>query len=106
MSTPHAHSHTHLYVDTDDTLILYRRGGTNPYGFLSNVPWDLNTELINAINAWTASNNALVRLWSGGGADYAHHVYRQLKNQLPFPVDSFETKFSLAKHESRSCGIC
>lgn len=104
MPTPtlHNHEHTHLYVDTDDTLIIYRRGGTNPYGFLEEIEWELNTALVDAIQAWADTNNAIIRLWSGGGAKYARHVYQQVKARISFPVESFETKFTLASHDS-SC---
>ncbi len=83
-------------------MILYQRGGVNPYGFLENIEWDLNTDLVDAIQVWADANNAIVRLWSGGGAKYANHVYQQVKAQIPFNVDSFNSKFNLSSHDS-SC---
>lgn len=98
--TTHDHDHTHLYVDTDDTLVLYGERGTHPYGVLNKLEWRLNTELVAAINVWAEANNAMVRLWSGGGANYARHVYELVKDRVPFEVESFQAKFHLAKHDS------
>ena len=56
-----------LWVDCDDTLVLYEQEAPNPFGMYIGDKWQPNTRLIEAVEKW---NGRLV-VWSGGGKDYA-----------------------------------
>jgi len=61
-----------LFVDCDDTLILYNQKGINPYGLHYGTPFTVNTGLVTYIRKWAKDNpDALVVIWSGGGKAYA-----------------------------------
>jgi hypothetical protein len=63
-----------LFIDVDDTLVLYteRKAGPNPLGLERDMNFSVNTELIDAIMLWCRHNpNGQVVVWSGGGAAYA-----------------------------------
>ena len=61
-----------LFVDVDDTLVLYETPGPNPYGVLHGVPWKPNTRLIDGIKQFSQANpTAQIVVWSGGGQEYA-----------------------------------
>jgi hypothetical protein len=54
---------------------------------------------VSRIGRWASTNSAIVRLWSGGGAEYARHVHGLVSHQLSVEVASFESKFRLADHD-------
>ncbi len=62
-----------LFVDVDDTLVLYQTGdGPHPYGVYMGVPWEPNEKLIEGIHAYKMENPShSIFIWSGGGKDYA-----------------------------------
>ena len=65
-----------LFVDCDDTLILYdSEGEVHPYGFVKDTPYRWNQPLKNFIFAFREKYEyALIVIWSGGGAKYAQRV--------------------------------
>ena len=96
-------THAHLYIDVDDTLVRYSTDGRHPYGVLYEEVWNLNVALIRAVEGWLESNPSEVRIWSGGGAEYAMQVFSKVKNEVPFNVTHFASKFHL-EPEDQSCG--
>ena len=62
-----------LFVDCDDTLILYGSGGSmHPSGFSRGEPFTVNQPLVTFIRKFTRLFPAsLVTIWSGGGGQYA-----------------------------------
>ena len=77
---------TRLFVDVDDTLILYSDEGKHPYGILnSHQEWQPNSRLIAEIVKWHEVNpKGLVIVWSGGGNQYAASIGEQFfKDVLP-----------------------
>lgn len=65
-----------LFVDVDDTLILYdTEGEVHPYGFVRGTPYRFNAPLIAFVKEFRAKHpDALIVIWSGGGAQYARHA--------------------------------
>lgn len=64
-----------LFVDCDDTLILYSRTGINPHGVLFGTPYVVNDGLVAFVRRIAAANpDALIVIWSGGGGQYAEVV--------------------------------
>ena len=66
-----------IYVDVDDTLVLYR--DTEPVqhsGVLMGMGFEVNHELIQRVLQYRAPGEMLV-VWSGGGQDYARAVVRE-----------------------------
>lgn len=66
-----------LFVDCDDTLILYLdpdgnvdESGPHPYGAGAD-KYIHNERLIAGIRRWRERNDGPVVIWSGGGGDYA-----------------------------------
>jgi len=80
-----------IFVDCDDTLILYDSDtGIHPYGVLNDEPWRPNQPLVDALLA----TEHPVFVWSGGGAWYAEIIARKLG--LDFPcLDKYETTYKL-----------
>lgn len=61
-----------LFVDVDDTLVLYNKVGPNPLGLYMGTPYSFNTRLVDGIREFHRENPAsLIVIWSGGGKDYA-----------------------------------
>ena len=72
-------SMANLFVDVDDTLVLYDKAGPNPYGVYMGTSWSANEPLIEGIKQFAQDNpDAVIVIWSGGGKDYAgmwaHHL--------------------------------
>ena len=67
-----------LFVDVDDTLIIYDRPPPNPHGYNQGIPWRVNQPLLDGIRRFHADNpEALIIIWSGGGKEYAEMwIYR------------------------------
>lgn len=75
-----------LFVDCDDTLIIYDNIActwpdepcevhAHPYGVLRGETFKLNKPLISSIKLWVEDNPcALAVIWSGGGAQYARTI--------------------------------
>jgi len=64
-----------LFVDVDDTLVLYNQKGVNPYGAICGTPYIVNEPLVAFIHWWAKEHpDALVVIWSGGGRAYAQNV--------------------------------
>jgi len=72
LPTPKRIYMSNLFVDVDDTLILYDRIGPNPYGIYFGEPYSVNDELLRGILDFHKNNpNSLIVIWSGGGKQYA-----------------------------------
>jgi len=69
-----------LFVDCDDTLILYNsEGEVHPYGFVRDTPYHVNESLVAFIKAFYAKYpEALITIWSGGGDQYATQVAKEV----------------------------
>ena len=67
-----------LFVDVDDTLIIYDRPPPNPYGYYQGIPWRVNQPILDGIRRFHADNvEAPIIIWSGGGKEYAEMwIYR------------------------------
>lgn len=61
-----------VYVDVDDTLIIYKSysTSTNPHGFLDGKAFEPNHQLIARLLSFKGD----IFVWSGGGRDYARKV--------------------------------
>ena len=61
-----------LFVDVDDTLVLYNKAGPNPYGVYEGTPYSINEPLLEGIKQFAKDNpDELIVIWSGGGKQYA-----------------------------------
>ena len=89
-----------IFVDCDDTLILYdshtgihpygSHTAIHPYGVRHGEPWRPNQPLVDAL----METEHAVFVWSGGGACYAKTITGKL--DLDFPcLDKDETTFEL-----------
>lgn len=77
---------TTLFVDIDDTLILWH--DPEPV----STRWDLNLAVVECMYAWEEE----IVIWSSGGAAYAETMARQALREYPDlleRVSSFEAKF-------------
>lgn len=65
-----------LFVDCDDTLILFDSEGPHPFGATAyNEPFHFNEPLIAFIRRFRQRNfDDLIIIWSGGGRKYAQTV--------------------------------
>lgn len=64
-----------LYVDCDDTLVLWDTPTVSGHG----TRWQPNTPLVAAIRRWRDANpDEPLVIWSGGGADYADLWHRRI----------------------------
>ena len=69
-----------IFIDCDDTLILYQSVGPNPFGFYMETPYEVNTELVQRIRNWAAQNpDDSIFIWSGGGEGYAKMWMNRLR---------------------------
>lgn len=69
-----------LFVDCDDTLILYDSAGEiHPYGFIKDEPYRVNEPLVAFIRAFREKHpDGFIVIWSGGGGDYAEQVAKEV----------------------------
>ncbi len=80
-----------LFVDVDDTLLLFDKSGPNPYGYYYGTPYTINEALVQGIRDFrTEYPKALIIVWSGGGSDYAKEVGTLLG--LDSVVSRYESK--------------
>ena len=57
-----------LFVDVDDTLIMYDLPPPNPYGYFQGIPWRINQQLLDGVHQFHADNpETPIIIWSGGG---------------------------------------
>ena len=66
-----------LFIDIDDTLIIYpqHQPGPNPMGVTNGLPYETNESLVEAIKTWLRRDpNGQVVIWSGGGEEYARTI--------------------------------
>lgn len=77
-----------LYVDCDDTLVLYhdtpgQMRGVHPYGAYDGIPWSPNQMLIALLQEWlTLDSDRHLVVWSGGGEEYAAMWAMKLLNSV------------------------
>ena len=68
-----------LFVDCDDTLVLYLEVGPNPYGIYWGTPYEVNHRLVEGMLRFGERYpEALIVVWSGGGLEYAEMVMNLL----------------------------
>lgn len=70
-----------LWVDVDDTLVIYGDTAnlTHPYGSYHGTPWTANEPLLAGIKAFRRIYpDAMIVVWSGGGAQYAKEWVERL----------------------------
>ena len=69
-----------IFVDVDDTLVLYDppRSGPHPYGVYDGIPWKPNERLIEGLKAAAKAGDKVI-VWSGGGGRYAGWWVQQLE---------------------------
>lgn len=63
-----------LFVDIDDTLVIYDdgRNAPHPYGIYRDIPYTINEKLLKGIDEWNLGNpESWIIIWSGGGEEYA-----------------------------------
>ena len=68
---------TKLFIDVDDTLVLYLDGGDGPHplGLRNGLEFQGNFPLIEAIQEWMVRNpDGQLIVWSGGGSEYAREA--------------------------------
>ena len=90
-----------LFVDCDDTLIIYDVEGPNPYGFYNNTPYIFNEPLLAGVKQFHIDNpHSLIVIWSGGGFDYAKMwcIRLGLYNDV-LPLIKDKTTFELIKED-------
>jgi len=66
--------HRRLFVDVDDTLVIYDDGRNepHPYGIYHDIPYTINEKLLEGIKEWNLGNpESWIIIWSGGGEEYA-----------------------------------
>ena len=61
---------TNLFVDCDDTLVLWPEKPTGTLALYRGDAYIPNNDLIDAVNAYVRPGDTLF-VWSGGGVDYA-----------------------------------
>ena len=77
---------TKVFVDVDDTLVLFGGNSPHPYGVIEGDPFELNYPLIEKLKEFKGE----IVVWSGGGAAYARKVAMMV---LPREVEfTAETK--------------
>ena len=82
-----------LFVDVDDTLILFEGDGVHPYGFYAGQYWP-NEALIRRMRAWDGP----IVVWSGGGEEYARTVGEVVLGDLHFTaLQKDERTFALVQ---------
>ncbi len=73
-------SNQRLFVDCDDTLILFdSEGEIHPFGFWRDDPYRINEPLVVFIRQFRKENpEGFIVIWSGGGQEYATQVVREV----------------------------
>lgn len=62
-----------VFVDVDDTLVIFETDGIHPYGVIRGEPYEPNYILIEKLKN---VNDDRIIVWSGGGTEYARTVAR------------------------------
>lgn len=91
-----------LFVDVDDTLVLYDLNAPNPYGIYQGVPYKLNDKLIEGIKKYHIDNpDELIIVWSGGGREYAEMWINNIGlNNIAYPLEKSKETFHLIQDNS------
>jgi hypothetical protein len=87
-----------LFVDCDDTLILWQRvDGVRADGIYFETPYLINRRLVDGILKFREGDpRALIVVWSGGGKEYAHMWARRLGlSDITVPLDKSRDGFDL-----------
>ncbi len=72
-----------IFVDVDDTLVLFDGKKINPYGVINGKPYKPNLALIEKLK----NTKEDIIVWSGGGRDYAKMVaIKVLPEEIRFMV--------------------
>ena len=84
-----------VFIDVDDTLILFDNGGINPYGVINGKSYRPNLALIDKLKDFDGD----IIVWSGGGRDYALMVAKKvLPKELRYMVGSKGIGIRNVKH--------
>ncbi len=76
-----------VFVDVDDTLVLFDGNTVHPYGVLEGRPYKPNLALIEKLNNF----EGYIVVWSGGGRDYARTVaIKVMPEELRYQVSNKE----------------
>lgn len=83
-----------VFIDIDDTLILYQGSGIHPFGTIIGEPYTPNGLLIKKLRDFEGN----IVVWSGGGKVYADLVAKSvLPEGLDYTVESKFDGFHLVK---------
>ena len=63
-----------VFVDVDDTLVIFKTGSPHPYGVIMGDSFEPNHKLIERLKNFDGD----IIVWSGGGSDYARKVARMV----------------------------
>ena len=90
-----------LFVDCDDTLILFdSEGEIHPYGFSRGDPYHINEPLVVFIKEFREKYpEGFIVIWSGGGQEYATQVAKEvgLESVTPWHMIKDRTTFDLVR---------
>jgi hypothetical protein len=68
-----------IFVDVDDTLVLWQTNSLKPDGEYLGTPYTYNRPLIAALKChYTDHPGAMIVIWSGGGRSYAKRFAEQI----------------------------
>ena len=74
-----------VFVDVDDTLIIYQGDSIHPYGVINGEPYEPNYKLIERLKKFDGK----IVIWSGGSRDYARAVAKKvLPEELRYIIGS------------------
>lgn len=63
-----------IFVDVDDTLVLFKGDFPHPYGVIQGDSFKLNHKLVERLKNFKGE----IIVWSGGGSTYAGHVAKRV----------------------------
>ncbi len=74
-----------VFIDVDNTLIIYRTGSIHPYWSIAGKPFQPNIKLIEKLERFEGD----IVVWSGKGREYARRIAKiVLPETLRYQVDS------------------
>ena len=83
-----------VFVDIDDTLVIYEGSGMHPHGIINGEPYEPNVNLIEKLKKFKGN----IVIWSGGGKGYAGIVAKAvLPKDMKYTIRSKFEDFFLIK---------